>query len=157
MCPALTSIRSDRLAVAQRAVANRALGWRLRVELGGAQSLRSNCSKRNTIDVVRQSPLPGVVPNLTAYVDADARPREGTLHGKSLRHCLLFFFAISVLFCGYSMSALFFASDLLFYQNGNRRKLPRRLCAQLCCRIVPPHLPILPPLRFLDRDVSCLH
>ena len=52
MCPALTSIRSDRLAVAQRAVANRALGWRLRVELGGAQSLRSNCSKRNTIDVV---------------------------------------------------------------------------------------------------------
>jgi hypothetical protein len=81
MCPALTSIRSDRLAVAQRAVANRALGWRLRVELGGAQSLRSNCSKRNTIDVVRQSPLPGVVPNLTAYVDADVRPRKrGALH-----------------------------------------------------------------------------
>jgi hypothetical protein len=52
MCPALTWIRSDRLAVAQRAVANRALGWRLRVELGDAQSLRSNCSKRNTIDAV---------------------------------------------------------------------------------------------------------
>jgi hypothetical protein len=64
MCPALTWIRSDRLAVAQRAVANRALGWRLRVELGDAQSLRSNCSKRNTIDAVGQSPLPDVVPNL---------------------------------------------------------------------------------------------
>ena len=85
MCPALTSIRSDRLAVAQRAVANRALGWRLRVELGSAQSLRSNCSKRNTIDVVGQSPLPGIVPNLTAYVDADARPRKrGTRHDYTL-------------------------------------------------------------------------
>ena len=57
MCPALTSIRSDRLAVAQRAVANRALGWRLRVELGSAQSLRSNCSKRNTIGDVRPRKL----------------------------------------------------------------------------------------------------
>jgi hypothetical protein len=81
MCPALMWIRSDRLAVAQRAVANRELGWRLRVELGSAQSLRSNGSKRNTIDVVGQSPLPGVVPNLTAYVDAHAQPREGALHG----------------------------------------------------------------------------
>jgi hypothetical protein len=73
MCPALTWIRSDRLAVAQRAVANPALGWRLRVELGGAQSLRSDRSKRNTIDVVGQSPLPGVVPSRTAYVDAHGR------------------------------------------------------------------------------------
>jgi hypothetical protein len=80
MCPASRWIRSDRFGVAQRAVANRALGWRLRVQLGGAQSLRSNCSKGNIIDVVGQSPLPGVVPNLTAYVDADAPP-GGALHG----------------------------------------------------------------------------
>jgi hypothetical protein len=40
--PMLTRFRSDRLALAKRAVAIRALGWRLRVEVGDHRSLRSN-------------------------------------------------------------------------------------------------------------------
>jgi hypothetical protein len=44
--------RSDALTEAQRAVAIRALGWRLRVESNGAQSLRLKSWVVNALDLV---------------------------------------------------------------------------------------------------------
>ena|ERR1700722_3283376 len=65
-CPARSMVRlttsygrSDRLGETQRAVAIRALGWRLRVESTHAQSLWFNGSALIAVDLPGQSPLPG--------------------------------------------------------------------------------------------------
>jgi hypothetical protein len=89
--PTSSCFRSDRSALTQRAVAIRALGWRLRVESCGAQSFPFSCSEANTTDLVGQSP-PGrpypiladhgesvaALPNCITAVDDQVAPSEIT-------------------------------------------------------------------------------
>jgi hypothetical protein len=52
-------VRSGRYSVSQRAVAIRALGWRLRVGATADPSLRIHDKAGHTADLLGQSPLPG--------------------------------------------------------------------------------------------------